>query len=46
MYHARLDLLQAIVTPDQADLDWQVETILEWTIKATQKGNQIMLKVN
>ena len=30
MYHGRLDLLQAIVNPDQADLDWQVETILEW----------------
>ena len=43
---ARLDLLQAIVNPDQADLDWQVETILEWTTKATKKGNQVIFKVN
>ena len=35
MYHARLDLLQAIVNSDQADLDWQVKTILEWITKAT-----------
>ena len=46
MYHARLDLLQVIVSPDQADLDQQVETILEWTIKVTKKGNQVMFKVN
>ena len=46
MYHARLDLLQTIVNPDQADLDWQVETILEWTTKATKKGDQVMFEVN
>ena len=28
-YHARLDLMQSILHPQQEDLDWQVETITE-----------------
>ena len=29
-YHARLDLKQSIIGPDQSDLDWQVENIVDW----------------
>ena len=32
-YHARLDLLQAMLHPEQADQEWHVETITDWTIK-------------
>ena len=32
-YHARLDLMETIIHPDQSDYDWQVETITDWTQK-------------
>ena len=44
-YHARLDLLQAMIHPDQADQEWQVETITDWTTKTHLDEHQIMLKV-
>ena len=44
-YHARLDLLQAMLHPEQADHEWQVETITEWTIKTHLDDQQTMLKI-
>ena len=44
-YHARLDLMQAIVHPEQSDHDWQVETITDWTCKTYLDTKQLMLKV-
>ena len=44
-YHTRLDLMQAIINPDQADLEWQVEDITEHTTKSGKKGPKTMLKV-
>ena len=44
-YHARLDLMQAIIHPEQSDYDWQVETITEWTTKDHLDNQQVLLKV-
>ena len=44
-YHARLDLMETIIHPDQSDYDWQVETITDWTKKTCEGVNQIFLKV-
>src|SRR5687768_17143516 len=43
--HARLDLLQAMIHPEQADQEWQVETITDWTTKTHLDDHQVMLKV-
>ena len=39
-YHARLDLLNAMIKPEADDLDWQVENITDWKF-----DKQLMLKV-
>ena len=44
-YHARLDLLQSIVHPEQSDYDWQAENITAWTYKTNQDSKTLMLKV-
>ena len=44
-YHARLDMMQAIINPEQEDLEWQAETITEWTTKGHPDNLQILLKV-
>ena len=46
IYYARLDLMHAIVKPDQANLDSQIEIILDWTNKATTDETQVMYNVN
>ena len=40
-YHARLDLMQAIINPNQSDFEWQVQNIVDWTTK----NDKILLKV-
>ena len=42
-YHGRIDLMHAIIHPEQDDYDWQVEDILEW--KANKEGTKIFLKI-
>lgn len=37
--------MQAMLNPDQADIEWQVESILEWTTKTTESGPQVMINV-
>jgi len=44
-YHARLDLMQAIIHPEQSDYDWQVESIIDWTTKPNKNRQDILLKV-
>jgi hypothetical protein len=44
-YHARLDMMQAIVNPEQEDLEWQAETITEWATKGHPDNLQILLKI-
>ena len=44
-YHARLDLMQAMLNREPADLEWQVEKIIDWTTKSTKLGSQIMIKL-
>jgi hypothetical protein len=44
-YHARLDLIQAIINPEASDYEWQVETISDWTTKGYLDDKQVLLKV-
>ena len=44
-YHARLDLMQSIIHPEQADFDWQVEEISDWTSKMHNDKHVVSLKV-
>ena len=44
-YHARLDLMESILNPDQSDFEWQVEAITDWTVKRHAEVDQIFLKV-
>lgn len=44
-YHARLYLMQALINPEQADLEWQAETITEWTAKGVPENLQVLVKV-
>ena len=45
VYHAQLDLLNAMMHPDQSDLEWQIEDIETWTVRKIKDVNQIFLKV-
>ena len=45
-YHAKLDIVQAIINPDEADMQWQVESILEWKYKPCKTGKQLIVKLN
>lgn len=45
VYHAKLDLMSNVDNPDQADLEWQVESIEEWELKKTKQGQMLFLKV-
>ena len=42
-YHGRIDLMHAIINPEQDDFDWQVEDILEWNTKPD--STEIVLKI-
>ena len=44
-YHTRLVLMQAMLDPDQADMDWQVEDIQEWKTRPCKSGKEVILKV-
>ena len=44
-YHTRLDLMQAMLNPDEADMQWQVESVLEWKYKPCKSGKQVMIKL-
>ena len=44
-YHTRLDLMQAMLNPDEADMQWQVENILEWKYQPCKSGKQVMVKL-
>ena len=44
-YHARLDMMQAIINPEQTDLEWQTENITEWTTKGDPDSLHVLLKV-
>src|SRR6476620_996582 len=44
-YHTRLDLMQAMLDPDQADMDWQVEDIQEWKTRPCKSGKEVIVKV-
>ena len=33
LYHAQLDFLSSLHHPDQADLDWQIEDVKDWTVR-------------
>src|SRR5687768_6498588 len=43
-YHARVDLMHAVMCPEQSDFDWQVETITDW--KPEEGKQPIFLKVS
>lgn len=46
-YHARLDMIQSIISPEQCDYDWQVENFIEWRyeVQGFNKEKAIALKV-
>ena len=44
-YHTRLDLMQAMLNPDEADMQWQIESILEWEYRPCKEGKQVMIKL-
>lgn len=37
--------MQALIKPEQADLEWQAETITEWTTKGDPEKLQVLVKV-
>lgn len=45
-YHSRIDLLRAVIHPEQSDFDWQVKDVLNWILKKDGKRQVIMLKVS
>ena len=45
VYHARLDIMQAIINPDEANMQWQVESILEWKYQPCKSGKRVMIKL-
>jgi len=45
-YHSRIDLLRAVIHPEQSDYDWQVKDVLDWILKTKGKTQVIMLKVS